>query len=63
MKIIGLKTWIYVNTLDNNLGFLFFTYYLDIQNISYPRFLPVSKSYNKPKQLYTFAQTPLESYS
>jgi len=26
--------WIYVNTLDNNLGFLFFTCYLDNQNIN-----------------------------
>ena len=30
----GAEVWIYVNTLDNNLGFLFFTCYLDNQNIN-----------------------------
>jgi hypothetical protein len=54
--------WIYVNTLDSNLSFYFFFYYLGIQNIKLLRFSPDSKSYI-PKQLYKFARTPLESYS
>ena len=54
--------WIYVNTLDINLSFYFFFYYLGIQNIKLLRFSPDSKSYI-PKQLYKFARTPLESYS
>jgi hypothetical protein len=32
--MVDLANWIYVNTLDNNLGFLFFTCYLDNQNIN-----------------------------